>query len=110
MISGGRLRWRATVRKASTIPDSLGRRSTTYSNGGFVRVDMRAPSASEQVYADGVAVIRNWEIRSRWADIGRVGLSEIDRLEVRGKTLRINSIINLDERDRVAVLDCSEVA
>jgi head-tail adaptor len=33
-----------------------------------------------------------------------------DRLSVRGHTLRINSIRNLDEADRVAVIDCTEVA
>jgi hypothetical protein len=53
--------------------------------------------------------VGNWEVRLRWPNVARVGLTELDRLVVRGKTLRINSIINLDEKDRVAVISCSEV-
>lgn len=109
MISGGRLHRVATVLKASTSTDSIGRRVATYTDGGTVRADIREGSAQESVYADGVAVVGNWEIRVRWPNIARVGLTELDRLEVRGKTLRINGIVNLDERDRVAVISCSEV-
>ncbi len=33
----------------------------------------------------------------------------LDRITVRGKTLRINLIRNSDERDRLAIIDCTEV-
>ena len=56
---------------------------------------------------DGVAVTRTYEVRARWQAI--TGLTEIDRLQIRGHTLKINSIRNLDEADRVAVIDCTEV-
>jgi head-tail adaptor len=109
MISAGRLRHVATVKRASTSVDSLGRRSTTYTTAGEIRVDMRQSQGNEQVYADGVAVVAATELRCRWPDIGRLSVTAIDRLECRGKTLRIVSINNLDNRDRVAVIDAMEV-
>jgi head-tail adaptor len=109
MISGGRLRWSASVLRAATTLDALGRRTNTFTEQGTMRVDLRESGSSEQPYADGVAVVANWEIRTRWPNIARLGVTELDRLTVRGRTLRINGIRNLDERDRVAVLDCSEV-
>lgn len=109
MISGGRLRWRAQVLKASTAVDSMGRRTSTFSNGSTLRVDMRESGAIEQQYADGIAVVGTWEVRARWPDIARTTLTSLDRLVVRGKTLRIEGFVNLDERDRVAVLQCREV-
>ena len=110
MISAGRLRHAATVKRASTSVDSLGRRSTTYTTEGTVRVDMRQSPGTEQVYADGVAVVAQAEVRCRWPDIDRLSITAVDRLECRGKTLRIVSIQNLDNRDRVAVIEAMEVA
>jgi head-tail adaptor len=109
MISGGRLRWTATRLAASTAQDALGMRGATFSAGGTFRCDLREDSASEQQYADGVAVVRNCEVRARWQAVQNSGLTELDRLSVRGRTLRIDSIRNLDERDRVAVIACTEV-
>ncbi len=110
MISGGRLRWVATVQRASTTLDALGRRVNTWTDSGTLRVDLREAGSSEQPYADGVAVVASWEVRARWPNVARLTISELDRILVRGRLLRINGIRNLDERDRVAVLDCSEVA
>jgi len=109
MISGGRLKRTATRRIASTSRDALGIRTDTWTNGLTFRVDLREQSASEQGYADGVAVVRSVELRCRWPDIARVGLTEVDRVLVRGRTLRVNTIRNLDEADMVAVIDCTEV-
>jgi pheromone shutdown protein TraB len=108
VISSGLTRFRASVLRASTT-DDLGLRSTIYTAVGTINVDLRDQSANEQAYADGVAVVRQYEVRTRWPNIGRVSIDERDRLLVRGHTLRINAIRNLDERDRLAVLDCTEV-
>jgi hypothetical protein len=108
MISGGLLRWTATVKRA-TGQDALGMRSATFNTVGTMRCDMRDQSATEQEYADGVSVLKQYEVRVRWPNIGRLSVVETDRLEVRGKTLRINHIRNLDEDDRVAVIECTEV-
>jgi len=70
---------------------------------------MREDSATEQGYADGVAVVRTVEVRARWTAVQNANLTEVCRLVVRGRTLKINSIRNLDEADRVAVIDCTEV-
>lgn len=109
MISSGLTRFRAAVLRASA-QDDLGLRSTTYAQVGTINVDLRDQSATEQSYADGVAVIKQYEVRTRWPNIAKVSLTEVDRLLVRGHTLRINAIRNLDERDRLAVLDCTEVS
>ncbi len=109
MISSGLTRFAASVLRASTT-DDLGLRSSSYSSVGSMRVDLRDQSANEQAYADGVQVIKQYEVRCRWPNIGRLSVTAADRLSVRGHTLRINSIRNLDEADRVAVIDCTEVA
>jgi head-tail adaptor len=109
MISGGVLRWTATASEPSTTLDALGMRTTTWTDIGTFRCDMREQSAAEQAYADGVAVVRNVEIRARWQAVENIGLREVCRLTVRGRTLRIVSIQNLDESDRVAVIQCAEV-
>lgn len=109
MISSGLTRWRAVVKKAATTMDSFGRRSTTYTDGATINVDMRATGGGEQVYAEGVAVVENYEIRTRWPNVARASLTALDRLYVRNKTLRINSIRNADERDRLAIIDATEV-
>lgn len=108
MISGGLLRWTATVTRASGL-DALGMRNSTFSTVGTMRCDMRDQSANEQEYADGVSVLKQYEVRVRWPNIARLGVVATDRLTVRGKILRINHIRNLDEEDRVAVIECTEV-
>jgi hypothetical protein len=90
VISSGLTRWSADVYKASTSIDSLGRRVT--------------------IYADGVAVIQQFEVRTRWPNIARTTVTALDRLVVRGRTLRILGIRNLEQRDRLAVIDAVEVA
>jgi len=45
----------------------------------------------------------------RWNTAQSISLSELDRIAVRGKTLRIRSIINLDEQDAIAVIECEAV-
>jgi head-tail adaptor len=110
MISAGRLKWLATVQTPSTSQDALGMRVDTWTDGASFRCDLRNDSANEQQYADGVAVVKAYEVRARWQAVQGAGLTEVDRLVVRGKTLRIQAIRNLDEADRVAVIDCSEVA
>jgi len=109
MISGGRLRWSALVQEPSTTLDALGMRTATWNDGATFRCDMREDSATEQGYADGVAVVRTVEVRARWTAVQNANLTEVCRLVVRGRTLKINSIRNLDEADRVAVIDCTEV-
>jgi head-tail adaptor len=109
MISGGLLKFIATRLTPSTSRDSLGMRLDSWVSSGTFRADLREQSASEQSYADGVAVVRSCEVRARWSAVQGIGLTEVDRLSVRGRTLKVNSIQNLDEADRVAVISCTEV-
>lgn len=109
MISGGLLRWKATRLQASTTQDALGMRANSWTEAGTFRCDLRNDSTTEQQYADGVAVIRSCELRARWQAVQNVGLTEVDRLTVRGRYLRVQSIRNLDEADRVAVISCQEI-
>ena len=109
MISAGNLKWTAQATAPAASIDTIGMRTTTWTAIGSFPCDMREDSANEQSYADGVAVIRNVEIRARWQKVQNIGLTELCRLTVRGRTLRINSIRNLEEADRVAVIQCTEV-
>lgn len=109
MISAGRLKWLATVQTPSASQDALGMRVETWTDGAQFRADLRNESGNESSFADGVAVVKSYEVRARWQAVQGAGLTEVDRLSIRGKTLRINAIRNLDEADRVAVIDCTEV-
>jgi hypothetical protein len=109
VISAGLLRYKATVYllgASDAIGDATG---YAISEEPYVRVQMRQLSGSEVAWADGPTEMVNWELRCRWPDIARCGITVTGRLVVRGKTLRINSISNTYEADRVAVLTCTEV-
>ena len=109
MISAGRLRFLATVYTASASQDALGLRDDTFVAASQFRVDMRSDNAAEAQYADGVAVVQTYELRARWLAWIASGCTTLDRLNVRGHTLRITGVRNLDEADRVAVITCTEV-
>ncbi len=110
MISAGRTRHTANVMRASATADALGRRTNTFVNVGTVRCDVREQTAMEQGYADGVAVVSSFDVRVRWPNVGRLLITAADRLLWKGRTLKISGIRNLDQRNRVAVIDCTEVA
>ena len=109
MISAGRLRFVATQYLPPTTASTLGLRGATWTAGRLFRADVREQSATEQEYADGVAVVRQYELRCRWKTAQSIGLDETQRIVCRGKTYRIRGITNLDERDQVAVIDCEVV-
>jgi len=116
MISSGRLRFPATVLRAAGV-DVYGQTSATFDSVNATMpgqaplwVDLRTESATEQAYADGVAVVRRAEIRCRWNSAQRLSLTEKDRIQVRGRTFRILGIQNLDEADMLAVIEAEEVA
>jgi len=109
MISAGRLRFVALQKLPPTAASTLGLRGATWTDGQQFRCDVRESSAAEQAYADGTAVVRQYELRARWETAQAIGLTELQRIECRGKTYRIRAITNLDERDRVAVIDCEVV-
>jgi hypothetical protein len=110
MISSGRTRFVAEVQLAVSTVDAYGRRTAQYITGASLRVDIREGMPSEQPYVDGVAVIANYELRTRWPNIARIGINALSRIIVRDKTLRITGIRNLDQANRVAIIDCVEVA
>lgn len=109
MISAGRLRFRALQQLPSSTQDGLGLRTDAWTDGESFWADLRSDTANEQPYADGVAVVRSWEVRARWNTVQAIGLDETNRISIRSKTLRIRGITNLDEADRVAVIACEEV-
>ncbi len=106
MISAGLLKWNATRMSASNTQDALGLRSDSFTAAQTFRCDLRPTGSSESPYADGVVVRRNFEIRARWPRISSIGLKEIDRISVDGRTLRIHTITDLDGAQRVAVIQC----
>lgn len=109
MISAGTLRTKVIRLAAPTGQDAVGMRNTTFTQSGFFWGGFRATSVSEQAYADGVVVRRICEIRARWADVQQSGLTEVDRVLVNGRTLKVTAIENLDEADRVAVISAEEI-
>lgn len=108
MISSGLTKQRANAYRI-TATDDLGHGVQTYTGIGSLRCDLRDVGADERAYAQGVAIVRNFLVVCRWQDVQRLALTERDRLTVRGHVLRINAIRNVDERDRRAEIDCTEV-
>jgi len=84
-------------------------RTDVWTASNRFRCDLRNDSTSETPYADGIAVRRTCEVRARWQAVANSGLSEVDRLLINGRTLRIQSIRNLDEADMVAVIACEVI-
>lgn len=110
MISSGLTRWRVNVLRASTTLDALGRRSTTYVNQGTITCDARENPPVETSMGAGVANVSTFELRTRWPNIARLSVTTADRLLFRGRTLRIDGIRNAEQRNRLAIIDTSEVA
>jgi len=105
----GLFRHTATILRPTGSKDSLGLRADSWTESGTFRCRIDEQSAGEQGYADGVAVVRTVELRAWWRSVVNLALSEIDRVSVRGRVLRVNAVRNLDEGDRTAVIECTEV-
>lgn len=110
MISAGLTRWRCPVLRASTNVDVLGRRVNTYTNVGQIIVDARENPPNESAMGAGVANVSTFELRTRWPNIARLSITTADRIQFRNRVLRIEGIRNLEQRNRVAVIDTAEVA
>jgi Phage head-tail joining protein len=109
MISAGRLRFKATIKRESGS-DNLGKKNKTFGTTvGTFRCDLRDVGATEGELSLGVASIRSYEIHARWQSIQEEGLLETDRLIVDGMTFNINGIRNEGNRDRLAIIDVTEV-
>jgi hypothetical protein len=54
-------------------------------------------------------VLQTYELRARWPAWVASGCTTLDRLNVRGHTLRITGVQNLNEADRVAIINVVEV-
>lgn len=108
MISGGLLKQTASVDRIVST-DDLGHNARVWFTIGTFRCDLRDVGADERAYAQGVAIIRSYQVICRWLEVTRIGINETDRLLIGTKTLRINAIRNVDERNRRAEIDCTEV-
>lgn len=109
MISGGRLRFKATIKRESGT-DNVGKKNKTFSTTvGTFRCDLRDIGASEGEISLGVASVRSYECHARWGAIEEEGLLETDRLVIDNMTFKINGIRNEGNRDRLAIIDITEV-
>lgn len=109
MISGGLLQQTAfSYEIAST--DDLGHNANSWNLVGSFRCDLRDVGADERQYAQGVAIVRSYQVVCRWLELKRLGVNETHRLTIGSKTLRINAIRNIDEKNRRAEIDCTEVS
>lgn len=113
MISAGRLRFKATIKRNTSSVDNLGKKTQTFTTVGTFRCDLTDISAAEIVYADGSTPVRTYEVSCRWDAINQHSLTEKDKLEVsKGNQtiyLNISGIRNSGMKDRVAIITCEEV-
>lgn len=105
----GRYWRRAQASLASVRRDALGLREPAFTAGAFFRCELMPMSVIEQPYADGVIVKRSFEVRCRWQTLEMLGISEVDRIIVDGRTLRIQSIINRENDYKEAVILAEEI-
>jgi hypothetical protein len=110
MISAGRMRFTATIKRENQAADQVGKKKKTFGTTvGTFRCDLRDISSVEGDYAGGVASIRSYECHARWGAIEENGLLETDRLLIDGMTFLISGIRNEANRDRLAIIDITEV-
>lgn len=108
MISAGSMKWKARIYRETSF-DDLGTRDKTYTGTSrYFRCSLTEMSSSEASYANGTYLITSYEVRTRW-DTVKDYLLPTDRLEVKGKMLKIVSITNGSEKDRVMIIECEEV-
>ena len=109
MISAGRLRFTATIKRETNV-DNLGKKEKSFATEvGSFRCDLRDVGSFETAYASGVAAIRTWEVLARWQAIEELGMLETDRLEIDGKIMSIKGIRNETNRDRLATIEVEEI-
>ena len=109
MISAGRLRFQASVRREANT-DNTGKREKDFSSViGSFRCDLRDAGASEVEYGGGPATARQWECRARWGAISALGLLASDRLVIDSMTFQIVGISNEANRDRLAIINLVEI-
>lgn len=109
MISAGRLRFTATIKRENNT-DNLGKKEKNFSTTvGTFRCDLRDIGSIEVDYGMGVAATRQYEVRARWQAVEDEGLLETDRLEIDGMTFNIRGFRNEENRDRLAIIDVEEV-
>lgn len=109
MISAGRLRFNATVKREANL-DNVGKKKKDFATTvGTFRCDLRDISANEIEYGMGVAATRTYEILARWQTIEKLGLLETDILHCDGMVFEIKGIRNEANRDRLARIDVEEI-
>ena len=109
MISAGRLRFKATIKREANL-DNVGKKKKTYATTvGTFRCDLRDTGATEIGYSGGVASSRSYECHARWQAIEELGLPETDILVIDGMTFNIMGLRNELNRDRLCILDIMEV-
>jgi len=105
----GRFWRRAQASLASVRRDALGLREPAFTAGAYFRCELMPMSVIEQPYADGVIVKRTFEVRCRWQTVEMLGITEVDRIIVDGRTLRIQSIINRENDFKEAQILAEEI-
>jgi len=110
LISGGRLRFEATVKRQNAT-DNLGKKQTDFTvTVGTFRCDLRDVGSTEVEYAGAPTMINSFEVYARWNAISELGLVPRDRLIIRGRTFSILGVRNEAERDRLATITVEELA
>jgi len=108
MISAGSMKWKARIFRETDF-DDLGTRQKFYTGTSrYFRCSLQEGSSSEGTYGNGTYVTTSYEVRTRW-DTVKDYILPTDRLEVKGKMLKIVSITNGSEKDRVMIIECEEV-
>jgi len=109
LISAGRLRFVASVKRETGV-DNLGKKNSNFgSTIGTFRCDLRDVGSTEADYGDGYVLVNTFECHARWDRIADLGVLPTDRLVIQNKTYRINGIRNEYNRNRLAILDVTEI-
>jgi hypothetical protein len=109
MISAGRLRFSATIKRENTT-DNLGKKNKSFSTTvGTFRCDLQDLGSTEVSYGEGVANLNSYEVHARWQAVSQYSLTTADRLLIDGKTFQISGIRNEYNRDRLATITVEEI-
>jgi SPP1 family predicted phage head-tail adaptor len=100
----GKLRDRITIEEKTQVEDGSGGFSETWSTFATVWAEVLPTSSAERFFAEKLEMTTTHKVRIRYL----AGLSSSMRINLGARVLKIQGIVNLEERDRFLELKCEE--
>lgn len=104
VLHAGALRELVEIEQPSPSRDATGGQNTRFDRVAVRRAQVTPMSGSEKTTAASVQSLTVYEVLIRYFD----GLTSRHRMKWKGRTLNIESIVNVDARNEWMALSCTE--